>query len=249
MTPPTTSSRGIRLRPVLWLSIALTIAGAAGITGLRAQESRRRSEEGRSRDRRESREGNAGATTGGATNATGSTNSANRSEGPNFQSVARLISDRNIFDPDRQPRTPGSAPRPATKPQIKADAPEFGLVGVMNYSRGLFAFFDGNASEYRKALQQDSSIAGHRIAAITGNSVTLIQGTNAKPVELRVGTRLRRNNDGAWEASSGGAVTFSPKSSSSDGSGDAPSSGSNSGSAGEDEVLKRLLKKREQEMK
>ena len=182
-------------------------------------------------------------------NATSSSAGAAGTEVGSFQAVARLISDRNIFDPERQPRTPGSAPRPVIKPQIQADAPEFGLVGIMDYSRGRFAFFDGNASDYRKALQQDATIAGHRIIAITGNSVSLIQGTNAKPVEVRVGTRLRRNNDGAWESASGGTATFSPKSSSSDNSGDAPSSGSTSGNAAEDEILKRLLKKREQEMK
>lgn len=230
---------------MLWLSIALAIAGVAGITGLRAQESRRRSEDGRPVDRR----ANEGGSTNSSSTNTTSSSGAGKGEVGNFQSMARSIADRNIFDPERQPRTPGSAPRPVTKPQIKADAPEFGLVGIMDYSRGRFAFFDGNASEYRKALQQDATIAGHRISGITGNSVTLIQGTNAKPVEVRVGTRLRRNNDGAWEASSGGTTAFSPKSSSSDSSGDAPSSGSTSGNAGEDEVLKRLLKKREQEMK
>jgi hypothetical protein len=231
---------------VLWLSIALTVAGVAGITGLRAQESRRRSEEGRPANRPADE---TGSTNSGSINANSSATGAARSEVGNFQSVARLISDRNIFDPERQPRTPGSAPRPVARPEIKADAPEFGLVGILDYSRGRFAFFDGNASDYRKALQQDATIAGHRIVRITGNSVSLIQGTNAKPVEVRVGTRLRRNNDGAWEAASGGPTPFSPKNSSSKNAGDAPSSGGTSGNAAEDEVLKRLLKKREQEMK
>ncbi len=235
MTTPSSSPRGILSRPVVWLSGALIVAAFAGLSGLRAQESRRRSEDRASGERRDT--------------AVTATNGAPRKDGGDFQSAARLIADRNIFDPERQPRTPGSAPRPVVRPQVKADAPEFGLVGIMNYSRGRFAFFDGNASEYRKALQQNATIGGHTVTGITGNSVTLAQGTNAKPVELHVGTRLRKNSDGAWELASGGGSTFSPKSSTSETTGDAPSSGASTGNAGEDEVLKRLLKKREQEMK
>lgn len=231
--PPT--PRGFLTRPIVWLSAALAVGVVAGLNGLRAQESRPRSEGGRSEDRRDS--------------AAASTNGATKQESGGFQSVARLIADRNIFDPERQPRTPGSTPRPVAKPQAKADAPEFGLVGIMDYSRGRFAFFDGNASEYRKALQQNASIGGHVVTGITGSSVTLAQGTNAKPVELHVGARLRKNSDGAWELAAGGGSAFSPKSSSSETSGDTPSSGAASGNAAEDEVLKRLLKKREQEMK
>lgn len=235
MTTPPPSPRGLLSRPVVWLSAALIVAAFAGLNGIRAQESRQRSEDRASGDHRDT--------------AVGATNGAPKKDNADFQSAARLIADRNIFDPERQPRTPGSAPRPVVKPQVKADAPEFGLVGIMDYSRGRFAFFDGNASEYRKALQKNASIGGHTVTGITGSSVTLAQGTNAKPVELHVGARLRKNNDGAWELAAGGGSAFSPKSSTSETTGDASSSGASSGNAGEDEVLKRLLKKREQEMK
>ena len=231
MTKTSPSPRGFLTRPVVWLSTALVVAAFAGLNRIRAQESRQRSEDRASGDRRDP------------------TNGASKKDTGDFQSTARLIADRNIFDPERQPRTPGSTPRPVVKPQVKADAPEFGLVGIMNYSRGRFAFFDGNASEYRKALQQNASIGGHTVTGITGSSVTLTQGTNAKPVELHVGAHLRKNSDGVWELAAGGGLAFSPKSSTSETTGDASSSGASSGNAGEDEVLKRLLKKREQEMK
>lgn len=163
-----------------------------------------------------------------------------------YQSVARLVADRNIFDPDRQPRTPGAPPRTTPKPQTKLDSPEFGLVGVMNFSRGAFAFFDGNASEYRKALQEKATIAGYQITSITPNAVTLTL-RDAKPIELKIGTRLKRTTSGAWEPAIGSTGTFTVQGGSAEGGSTAtPASG---GGGAEDEILKRLLKKREQEMK
>ena len=176
------------------------------------------------------------------------------------RALARKVADRNIFDPDRQPRVRGES-RPQTRPRpvVPADAPELGLVGVLRFERGTFAFFDGNASEYRKTLQVDSVIAGHTVGAITPQLVTL-SVSNRPPIQLRVGQRLRKDSEGAWQlvASAGASDGFSRSS----GSGSASSSGSTgSGAAastttttgddppGSDEILKRLLKKREQEMK
>jgi hypothetical protein len=176
------------------------------------------------------------------------------------KALARRVSDRNIFDPDRQPRTRGES-RPIPKPAVAvaADAPEMGLVGVMTFPKGTFAFFDGNAAEYRKTLQLQALIAGHAVTAITPQSVTLLE-SNRPPVLLKVGQRLRKDAEGVWKLAAGGSGEAFTRSggSAGTGSGTASSSPSTSSSSatsttedppGSDEILKRLLKKREQEMK
>ena len=166
--------------------------------------------------------------------------------------VARRVADRNIFDPERQPRIRGES-RPTPKPKVvaSADAPEFGLVGVITYPRGTFAFFDGNASEFHKTLQLNAVIAGQTLSTITPQSITLM-ASNRPPNLLRVGQRLRQDSEGVWQLVTGlggegfkrlgsaGGATGTSSASSTTPSEDPP---------GSDEILKRLLKKREQEMK
>lgn len=175
------------------------------------------------------------------------------------KAMARRIAERNIFDPDRQPRVRGeSRPAPKPKPVVAADAAEWGLVGVMTYARGTFAFFDGNAPEYRKTLGQDATIAGHTIRAISPQSVTLVE-SNGPPVQLRVGQRLRRDSEGLWQpVVAAGSEAFTRNGPANDTTGSAggsagsatvPASNSAEDPPGSDEILKRLLKKREQEMK
>ena len=170
------------------------------------------------------------------------------------KALARRVSERNIFDPDRQPRTRGES-RPIPKPVVvvAADAPEMGLVGVMTFQKGTFAFFDGNAAEYRKTLQVQALIAGHTVTAITPQSVTLSE-SNGPPVLLKVGQRLRKDAEGVWKLAAGGSGEAFTRSGGSAGAGTGTASSSPSTTTaedppGSDEILKRLLKKREQEMK
>ena len=170
------------------------------------------------------------------------------------KALARRVSERNIFDPDRQPRTRGeSRPIPKTVVAVAADAPEMGLVGVMTFQKGTFAFFDGNAAEYRKTLQVQALIAGHTVTAITPQSVTLSE-SNGPPVLLKVGQRLRKDAEGVWKLAAGGSGEAFTRSGGSAGTGSGTASSSPSTTTtedppGSDEILKRLLKKREQEMK
>ena len=170
------------------------------------------------------------------------------------KALARRVAERNIFDPDRQPRTRGES-RPTPKPvvAVAADAPEMGLVGVMTFPKGTFAFFDGNAAEYRKTLQLQALIAGHTVTAITPQSVTLSE-SNRPPVLLKVGQRLRKDAEGVWKLVAGGSGEAFTRSGGSAGAGSGAVSSSSATSTtedppGSDEILKRLLKKREQEMK
>lgn len=130
----------------------------------------------------------------------------------------------------------------------------FALVGTMSYEKGQVAFFDGSGSEFRKAVRQGETIAGHTVREITQKSVRMEQ--DGKTVELKVNSQLRREEDGPWVASartesySGGGDGGSSESKPA-GSGSASSSGSSSSSSSADvnEVLKRLMEQREKEMK
>jgi hypothetical protein len=166
--------------------------------------------------------------------------------------VARRVADRNIFDPERQPRIRGeSRPTPKPKAVVAADSPEFGLVGIISYPRGTFAFFDGNASEFQKTLQLNAVIAGQTLSLVSPQSVTLL-GSNRPPVLLKVGQRLRQDSEGVWQLVTGlGGEGFKRLGSAGGSTGTATASSTTPSEdpPGSDEILKRLLKKREQEMK
>ena len=68
-----------------------------------------------------------------------------------YARFSQFISDRNIFDPSREPRTRMTSTRtsaPDTHPDRRA--PYFTLVGTMSYEKGMFAFFDSNNSDMKK---------------------------------------------------------------------------------------------------
>jgi hypothetical protein len=57
------------------------------------------------------------------------------------------ITQNNIFNPRRRGRKPdGPIQAPRTNPVVDW----FALVGIMNYDKGLFAFFEGSKSAYSK---------------------------------------------------------------------------------------------------
>ena len=189
------------------------------------------------------------------TNGIATTTAATPVERTDYRNLARWVADRNIFDPNRQPRTPGAPIRPTnTRPTAPADAPTFAFVGMMEAAKGPMAFFDGNSSDYKKALQLKGMIANHTVEAIGPNWVKL-STTNQKVIVLKLGNRMRLDSEAGWQestaeytsASGSGRNSGSEKKSdntkSNGSTGDAPSD------AGADEVLKRLMKKRELEMK
>jgi hypothetical protein len=103
----------------------------------------------------------------------------------------KLISDRNIFNPNRR----GGQRDIVRTPSVKVDS--FKLVGTMNYEKGKFAFFDGTSSEYRKTLKLSDIIGGYRIADISPNAIKLLAAGNST-VSLPVGAQMRRQDGGPW---------------------------------------------------
>jgi hypothetical protein len=169
-----------------------------------------------------------------------------------YDQFSRFIADRNIFDPNRYKRDGRIYHRPPSNTSHRRHLPAFAFVGAMSYQKGIFAFFDGNSPEYRKALASSGTIAGFTVRQITLGGVELVSGdtTNFLPV----GIQMHQANDGTW-AQDDHAESFSENNASSapGGASDsssspaAPASPSPSGPASD--VLKRLMQLRQQESK
>ena len=120
------------------------------------------------------------------------TNSQGR---PGF-SAFKLITERNIFDPRRSPRSTSRPPRTESRRSPRAEY--FTLVGIMSYdAQGPIAFFDGTSPQYQKVLKAADSIAGYKLTGIEPAYVKLAVGTNE--FQLPIGMQLRRDSEGKWQ--------------------------------------------------
>ncbi len=166
----------------------------------------------------------------------------NAPTGTDFSSF-RIIAERNIFDPNRFPHTARSVRR-TTNNRV----PAFSLVGTMSYKNGMLAFFDGTDSEYRKVLAQNGVIAGYKVMQITLRGVNLESA--GKVVEMKVGAQLRQEGKGEWQLAGPGELPAATAGTEAAATGETPAAVPVSGSASEpNDVLKKLMQQREQELK
>lgn len=170
----------------------------------------------------------------------------------------RLITERNIFNTSRV----GGRAEEARETRRPARVDAFGLVGVMSYDKGTFAFFDGSGADYRKALQKGGAIAGFELLEVLPSAVKLQNATNQSSVEMRLGMQMRREEEGEWKLgertesfdSAGSSRSAGPGSvrrldGSPRESGSSPTAPARTSSGGDADALQRLLKKREAESK
>ncbi len=136
------------------------------------------------------------------------------------------------------------------KTRTRIAAPGIVLVGTMSYEKGLFAFFNGNSADLKKALQVGEKIADYTITDISPNRVKLESADKQQQFDLKVGDGLRQEN-GKWVFSGAGDLpaeagatetTSAPSGENSSGTTPAPSSANEP-----NEVLKRLMQLREKE--
>lgn len=158
-------------------------------------------------------------------------------------SAFAIINDRNIFSPTRtrSVRRDENSDRPKT-PQIDTLA----LVGTMSYAKGTFAFFDGSSGSYRKSAKIGEAVAGFTVTGITNTGASICLGTNI--FHLNVGGRLRREDDGDWKVAESNTA-FETASTKTGAESKSEGGDSAKGDGGESEILKRLLEKREKELK
>jgi len=162
-----------------------------------------------------------------------------------YSAFSRFIADRNIFDPNREPHTPG---RPSTyhRHTTPRGTPGIQFVGTMSYNKGLFAFFSGNTEDLSQVAQVGDKVGGYTVKEITANSVALESADKKDTPTLKVGDGLREEG-GKWVVSDAADLPAAGSASSSD-SNSTSSTPATAPSAGEpNDILKRLMQQREKE--
>jgi hypothetical protein len=170
-----------------------------------------------------------------------------------YSAFSRFVTDRNIFNPDRQPHS--SSSHSSTRRRHRTEAPGIQFVGTMSYEKGMFAFFSGNSSEYSKVVQVGGKIADYTVTDLTATKVVL-ESADKKQLAIAVGGGLKQQN-GKWvsaDAADAGETAGAPGAASGS---DATTSAGNDDSSSEpaappsssepNDVLKRLMQQREKE--
>jgi hypothetical protein len=176
--------------------------------------------------------------------AANSNNASNASSAVSLQNF-KIISQRNIFDPNRRA---GSGERGRRiDPNRLARADGFSLVGTLIDKRGEFAFFSGSDPKYKKVLKVAGTIADYKVTEVAPDYVQL--ETNGNQIKMSVGMQMKKLDAGEWQLVDGTValtkVSDTPASETKDTetSDEAPSTGSSA-----DAVLKRLMQAREKEL-
>lgn len=142
----------------------------------------------------------------------GPSKNAATTNAPGDFSAFKIIYERNIFNPNRRPKSGKNQIENIVKnPKIDS----FSLVGTLTTPTNTVAFFSGSSSAYRTALPLNKSIAGYRVAEIDYSSVKLCDANHT--FELPIGKQMRREDEGEWKmvegVSSGGSRTTAQTSS------------------------------------
>jgi hypothetical protein len=173
-----------------------------------------------------------------------------------YAKFGHFIADRNIFDPNRQPHYYNSSQTYHPHP-IHHGMPTIQFVGTMSYNKGLFAFFSGNSSDLSQVSQVGSKVAGYTITEITPDFVALESADKKDEPKLKVGSGFQEEN-GKWVVADAIAMASAESASASGSSGGSSTSTGSTGSTSstpapppstgeQNDVLKRLMQKREKE--
>ena len=166
-----------------------------------------------------------------------------------YARFSQFITDRNIFDPNRYAHTTGYRPRPRTRARTSG-APTFTLVGTISYQKGMFVFFDGNNSDLKKILAAGGGIAGYTVKEVTATSVTLV-GADKKEIKMKLGDQMRQEG-GNWQLIGPSELPANPAAAEDT---ENPPASAEAGSPAPspslegNDVLKRLMQQRAQELK
>lgn len=189
----------------------------------------------------------------------------------------KIITERNIFNANRRPGSTRKVEVREEKPP-KIEAFSLVGTMHDEEAHSAFAFFDGTEPHYCAVLKPGETIGGHKLLEIVPDSVKL-GTTNDTQIDLPMGMQMRRQAEGSWQlivgtaASSSSSASREPSlssegsarrdrrslsdsrrergsSSSSGGIGAAARPDAGSANAGStDDILRRLMEKREQELK
>lgn len=108
----------------------------------------------------------------------------------------RIITERNIFNPSRLPRSSVTQSSPSGPPSPVAEVVT--LVGVLEDGQRRLALFDGTSATLRQALTVGGNVAGLFLTALDLQQVSV--SADGQTLVLRVGTSLAREPGGPWRA-------------------------------------------------
>jgi hypothetical protein len=158
----------------------------------------------------------------------------------------RLVRTRNIFDPKRNADSVlqsevaqvvrRQSPPPAAGVEYAA------LTGILITNEKTVAFFSGSRPEYNKVLPVKAVIAGATISKITPGSIEVQR--DGKPIAIAIGETVPL--DGSAPAPAPYNQAPPPATA---GSNPAPSSDTSPGSSDRDSVLRRMMERRQKELK
>ena len=97
-----------------------------------------------------------------------------------------ILIERNIFNPNRGTTN--------TVHSTTTNYDAFTLVGIMQYEKGTFAFFDGTNSIYQKSLKVNDQLAHYTVSALTADTVTLVSSNET--LRVKVGMALTNSLSG-----------------------------------------------------
>jgi hypothetical protein len=184
----------------------------------------------------------------------------------------KLVRTRNIFDPDRRPlaveTAAGGGAGAVSAPPTKSDY--LALTGTLISPDKTLAFFSGSRDDYHKVLPVKEKIAGVTITAITPTGISVDRA--GKTVKVAVGWTVPLDNSASApaptpppDASAAPAVSEAPAAVAAATSASAPAAGAAPGAApaapaasptasvppgfNRDEVTRRMMEKRLQELK
>lgn len=176
---------------------------------------------------------------------------ANRNiPGPtDYTAFSRFVTDRNIFDPNRQPHYTSTRTQ-TTRPRTRsASTPTFTLVGTMAYEKGFFAFFSGNDTELKKVLIVSEKIVDYTVTEIAAGRARIESADGKQKLELKVGDGMHQEA-GGWQFSGSAEIPpgATPSETGTAGNSSERSTPSVPVAAGaQSEILKRLMEKRAKE--
>ena len=156
----------------------------------------------------------------------------------------QLVVERNIFNPNRVGRTRSTAEE--KPPRVD----EISLVGTVQHDQENLALFDSPDTAFRKAVREGETVGDFTVQRIAAGGVELMRGD--QPVSLKVAQQLRRVEGGDWTVATNQTARADPRAlAANETAATRPVEPTTSAELPADasEVLKRLMKKREKQLK
>lgn len=149
----------------------------------------------------------------------------------------RMLRSRNVFDPERLPGVVATPPPPTAAPVTRADYAA--LTGTLITSEKALAFFSGSRPDFNKVLTVGGTIAGATVVGITQSGIEVTLG--AKRIAIAVGQTVPLNANSVPEAAPASAPALSGS------TGGVPST--ETSSPAQDSVLRRMMERRQHELR